>query len=279
MKQLKTELKKVLSEPFDKELVDYAFRNLEDKSNPIRLNNFAYVLRELLYRILNRNAPHKEIVKCSWFIPMIKGQSSLATKIQQMQYLMLDHFPNDFVKKVLGIDAEREAGQLNEILKFMNVCTHINPKMIKCSDKDIERKVCAICTLFITLFNTVKKIRTKIHQGVSDSIDKELLEKMYMDTCDEVDILSTHSTIEDYSILDLKMKGIADKKLTYAIEGSVKVHLQYGSDYDNKNDNGYETDESFPFSGSFTCTLTGQGINNYKIESCNIDIDTNSFYE
>ncbi len=49
MKQLKTELKKVLSEPFDKELVDYAFRNLEDKSNPIRLNNFAYVLRELLY--------------------------------------------------------------------------------------------------------------------------------------------------------------------------------------------------------------------------------------
>ena len=72
MENLKNNLKILLSDSFDKELVDYAFRNLEDKTNLIRLNNFSYVLRELLYRILEREAPHKEVSKSPWFKSMIK---------------------------------------------------------------------------------------------------------------------------------------------------------------------------------------------------------------
>jgi len=35
MENLKNNLKILLSDSFDKELVDYAFRNLEDKTRPI----------------------------------------------------------------------------------------------------------------------------------------------------------------------------------------------------------------------------------------------------
>uniref|UniRef100_UPI0028898E3F pPIWI-associating nuclease domain-containing protein n=1 Tax=Prevotella nigrescens TaxID=28133 RepID=UPI0028898E3F len=114
---------------------------------------------------------------------------------------------------------------------------------------------------------------------VAKRIDRELLETMYMETFDEVDILSTHSTIEEYSIQDLTIERITDRDLKCDVQGIVKVRLQYGSNYDIRNDDGYVTDMSFPFNSSFTCTLTEEGIENYVIEQDSIDVDTSSFYE
>ena len=279
MEILKNNLKKLLSDSFDKKLVDYAFRNLEDKTNSIRLNNFSYVLRELLYRILDREAPHKNVSKSPWFKSMIKGDKAKATKEQQMQYMMLDKFPNDFVNQVLKINTKDAADHLNRILKSMNAYTHISPKTTDYSDVDIERKVGKVCELFTNLFGLMSKIKSKIYNGVEKRIDKELLEKMYMETFDEIDILSTHSTIEEYSIQDLNIEKITDRDLKCDVQGIVTVRLQYGSNYDIRNDNGYETDMSFSFNSSFTCTLTEEGIENYVIEQDSINVDTSSFYE
>lgn len=279
MENLKDNLKKLLSDSFDKELVDYAFRNLEDKTNLIRLNNFSYVLRELLYRILDREAPHEDVSKSSWFKSMIKWDKTKATREQQMQYMMLDKFPNDFVNQILKIDVKAAAEYLNGILKSMNAYTHISSKTTNYSDEDIERKVGNVCALFTDLFGLIRKIQNKIYDGVAKRIDRELLETMYMETFDEVDILSTHSTIEEYSFQDLTIERITDRDLKCDVHGIVKVRLQYGSNYDIRNDDGYVTDMSFPFNSSFTCTLTEEGIENYVIEQDSIDVDTNSFYE
>lgn len=279
MEILKNNLKKLLSDSFDKELVDYAFRNLEDKTNSIRLNNFSYVLRELLSRILDREAPHKDVSKSPWFKSMIKWDKAKATKEQQMQYMMLDKFPNDFVNQVLKINTKDAAEYLNGILKSMNAYTHISPKTTNYSDVDIERKVGKVCELFTNLFGLISKIQSKIYNGVEKRIDRELLEKMYMETFDEIDILSTHSTIEEYSIQDLNIEKITDRDLKCDVEGIVTVRLQYGSNYDIRNDNGYEADMSFSFNSSFTCTLTEEGIENYVIEQDSINVDTSSFYE
>lgn len=279
MEILKNNLKKLLSDSFDKKLVDYAFRNLEDKTNSIRLNNFSYVLRELLYRILEREAPHKDVSKSPWFKSMIKWDKNKATREQQMQYMMLDKFPNDFVNQILKIDVKAAAEYLNGILNSMNAYTHISPKTTNYSDKDIENKVGNVCALFTDLFGLIRKIQNKIYDGVAKRIDRELLETMYMETFDEVDILSTHSTIEEYSLQDLTIERITDRDLKCDVQGIVKVRLQYGSNYDIRNDDGYVTDMSFPFNSSFTCTLTEEGIENYIIEQDSIDVDTSSFYE
>lgn len=279
MENLKNNLKILLSDSFDKELVDYAFRNLEDKTNLIRLNNFSYVLRELLYRILEREAPHKEVSKSPWFKSMIKWDKTKATREQQMQYMMLDKFPNDFVNQILKIDVKAVAEYLNGILNSMNAYTHISPKTTNYSDKDIESKVGNVCALFTDLFGLIRKIQNKIYDGVAKRIDRELLETMYMETFDEVDILSTHSTIEEYSIQDLTIERITDRDLKCDVQGFVTVRLQYGSNYDIRNDDGYVTDMTFPFNSSFTCTLTEEGIENYVIEQDSIDFDTSRFYE
>lgn len=279
MENLKNNLKILHSDSFDKELVDYAFRNLEDKTNLIRLNNFSYVLRELLYRILEREAPHKEVSKSPWFKSMIKWDKTKATREQQMQYMMLDKFPNDFVNQILKIDVKAVAEYLNGILNSMNAYTHISPKTTNYSDKDIESKVGNVCALFTDLFGLIRKIQNKIYDGVAKRIDRELLETMYMETFDEVDILSTHSTIEEYSIQDLTIERITDRDLKCDVQGFVTVRLQYGSNYDIRNDDGYVTDMTFPFNSSFTCTLTEEGIENYVIEQDSIDFDTSSFYE
>ena len=88
-----------------------------------------------------------------------------------------------------------------------------------------------------------------------------------------------NTTIEEYSIQDLNIEKITDRDLKCDVEGIVTVRLQYGSNYDIRNDNGYETDMSFSFNSSFTCTLTEEGIENYVIEQDSINVDTSSFYE
>ncbi|WP_414863271.1 hypothetical protein [Pseudomonas chlororaphis] len=42
-------------------------RNLEDKQNKLRFNNFAYAMRELARHVLKRLAPDDKVLKCAWY--------------------------------------------------------------------------------------------------------------------------------------------------------------------------------------------------------------------
>lgn len=65
----KNEILKFLSDPFDIQILEAAFRNLDDISNPIKFNNFAYVLRELVNRVIDQLAPNKEVIAAKWWQP------------------------------------------------------------------------------------------------------------------------------------------------------------------------------------------------------------------
>ena len=53
---------------FERNLVRACFDNLE-ATGPLRFNNFAYSLRELLRHVFHRLAPDMSVKKCCWYKP------------------------------------------------------------------------------------------------------------------------------------------------------------------------------------------------------------------
>jgi len=276
----KNDILKFLSDPFDIQILEAAFRNLDDISNPIRFNNFAYVLRELVNRVIDRLAPNKEVIAAKWWQPSADDKiANKANRRQQIRYALLDGNPEDFVIQKLEIDVDTIADYVYECIGRLNKYTHISSAYFGCPDKEVPSRVSEACSTITNILGTIGQCRDKIAEGIMDLIDDELVESMYLDTYDELDILSTHSSIEEYYILDYEISRISEGIISCVTTGNVLARLQYGSDGDQRRGDGMVSTMEFPFTAEFTCRLCEEGIVDYVVEKASISIDTDSFYE
>lgn len=276
----KNEILKFLSDPFDIKVLEAAFRNLDDTTNPIRFNNFAYVLRELVNRVIDRLAPNKEVIESKWWKPSPDDKiANKANRRQQIRYALLDGNPEDFVIQKLEIDVDEIADYVYECIGRLNKFTHISSAYFGCPEKEIPLRVSEACSTITNILGTIDQCRVKIAEGIIDLIDDELVERMYLDTYDELDILSTHTSIEKYYILDYKISRISEDLITCTTTGNVSARLQYGSDGDQRRGDGMISSMEFPFTAEFSCRLCEEGIVDYVVEQTSISIDTDSFYE
>lgn len=276
----KNDILKFLSDPFDIKVLEAAFRNLDDTTNPIKFNNFAYVLRELVNRVIDRLAPNKEVIEAEWWKPTSDDKiPNKANRRQQIRYALLDGNPVDFVIKKLEVDVDAIADYIFECIGRLNKYTHISSAYFGCPEKEIPLKVSEASSTITNILGTIDQCRAKIAKGIINLIDEELVERMYLDTYDELDILSTHSSIEEYYILDYKISRISEGLISCITTGYVTTRLQYGSDGDQRRGDGIVSSTEFPFTAEFTCRLCGEGIVDYEVVETSISIDIDSFYE
>lgn len=64
---------------------------------------------------------------------------------------------------------------------------------------------------------------------------------------DELDLLSTHTSISEIDSISISSINISDLGIEVDGDGYVSVELQYGSDGDQRRDDGYNTTMTFPF--------------------------------
>lgn len=274
----KNEILKYLSNSFEIMILEAAFRNLTDTSNPIRFNNFAYVLRELVNKVLDRLAPNKKVIKAKWWdCPPGCKIPNKANKKQQIRYALLDGNPDDFVIHKLGIDVDEIAEYVNRSIDRLNKYTHISSKYFGCPENELSSEISEACSTITNILGTIEKCRERIVEGIMGLIDKELVESLYLDTCDELDILSTHSSIEDFLIFDYKISPIKEDMLSCITSGNVLARLQYGSDGDQRRGDGMVSSIELPFVAEFTCRLCENGIIDYEVVESSISIDTEPF--
>ncbi len=111
---------------------------------------------------------------------------------------------------------------------------------------------------------------------VSD-IENLLTREMAENFPDELDELSSHTTIEEISDIDIDEINIGGKTIFVKGDGVVSVELQYGSDSDQDIGEGHKTNDSFPF--DFELTLEYDNNNKLKIMEVNkLKVDTSSYY-
>ena len=178
----KNDILKFLSDPFDIKVLEAAFRNLDDTSNPIRFNNFAYVLRELVNRVIDRLAPNKEVIAAKWWKPSPDDKiANKANRRQQIRYALLDGNPEDFVIQKLEIDVDEIADYVYECIGRLNKFTHISSAYFGCPEKEIPLRVSEACSTITNMFGTIWQCRDKIAEGIMDLIDEELVESIVVE--------------------------------------------------------------------------------------------------
>lgn len=110
------EIEKLLAEGFERDLFSASQNNLRDRSNPLRLNNYAYAMRELTRHILHRMAPDENVLNCDWYKNKTDKEYGI-TKKQRSYYAVQGGLHDSYVQNTLGLEVEEIHKDLVESIK------------------------------------------------------------------------------------------------------------------------------------------------------------------
>ena len=195
-----------------------------------------------------------------------------------MKYAVQGGLYDSFVDKTLDIDVSDVTKKFKKAIDKLSKFTHINPETFGIKDKEVEKNLHELMINFKSLFKLIDETKQKYDHHLVDLIDKEVLEQMYYNTIKEIDILSTHSSVEGYNINDIDVDDVDLNNVTCKVSGSVEVRLQYGSDGDQRRGDGLVMYNEFPFQSTISAKIDEQ-LGEFKIDTDSFEVDTDSFYE
>lgn len=80
-----------------------------------------------------------------------------------------------------------------------------------------------------------------------DGINQIIYEDLINDLPSEIDALSTHTMIESVDDVEINTIRISNGVVKLSGAGTINLHLQFGSNFDLKNDNGMEHEDAVDF--------------------------------
>lgn len=267
-----------LAPGFEQELFLAAIANVDDTSNKLRLNNFAYSMRELIRVVLERLAPDAEVVNAPWFNPNDKDHPNKVTRSQRIKYAIQGWLSDDYVTDTLRIGHQDNDKDLRKNIDELSKYTHVTESTFNIEPVKItELALGVLCNVQLFLMN-VAEARYQVQRAAIDCIDEEMIEEFYYNVQNDIDILATHHEILAYTVTGINLKDQDNASITLEAIGNVQVRLQWGSDRDMRRGDGYETEISFPFSSTLIASYKNKK-GDVHIVSRTIDINTNQFYQ
>lgn len=263
--------------PFEKALAESAFSQLQDKGNKLRLNNFAYSIRELSRHILYRLAPDNQVKSTCWFKPNDPTNPDVITRSQRMKYAIQQGLSDKYLSVALGLDFDDEINAFKSSIDTLSKYTHVNEKTFDCAESEVNKIRNEVTEAFIDFARGIKDCRIGIVDALEDSINEELVKKSFGEVLNDIDWLATHYEIDDYSITSIKLKDFTHDFCEFEVDGTVTARLQYGSDGDMKRDDGYETWEGFPFVAQLSTILVNGEIQ-YNLNISDFSVNTDGHW-
>lgn len=272
--------KTLIKTQFEQELCEAAFDNLQVKSK-LRFNNFAYSIRELSRHILYRLAPSDDIQRCSWY-KSIKNESGeiVITRADRINYAIYGGFDNNALS-VMGLkdDIDNARKNLLASIDTLSKYTHINADTFDVSDSETNKLVNDVVDSFNGFVKSMNDIRRQVVGYLEKEINQEILSATIYETYSDIDVLSTHSSIENYCIDSIAVDDITSQEVVLTVSGSVDVRLQYGSYGDQRRGDGYITNMDVPYDASVSADIK-KSLKKFHLNgNIHFDFDTCPCYE
>lgn len=243
--QYQERINSVLLDGFEKELLDSAFINLLTP-NPLRLNNFAYALRELTRHVLHRLAPDDELKQCQWFLPD-KTSSTEITRKHRIKFAIQGGLSDFYVTKKLCIDEIDEvSSELNAIINRLSGFTHIEEATFKSSIENIERTADECLSATLDFVNKIDELRAEVADKLFDDINGVLIDRINSESVVELMEISTHQYIDEITAEKISVAKIGVNSMEMHVDGRIGATLMYGSASDRRKGDGAEIPVSFP---------------------------------
>ncbi|WP_308230611.1 hypothetical protein [uncultured Prevotella sp.] len=272
--------KTLIKTQFEQELCEAAFDNLQTKSK-LRSNNFAYSIRELSRHILHRLAPSDDVQRCSWYKPTKNEKGEIViTRADRINYAIYGGFDNNALS-AMGLNGYIDNARKNLLASIdsLSKYTHINKDTFDISDSETSELVNNVIGSFNGFVDCMNDIRQQVVACLEAEINQEILSATIYETYSDIDILSTHSSIENYCIDSITVDDITSQEVVLKVSGSVDVRLQYGSDGDQRRGDGYVTNMNIPYEASVSADIKASLKKFHLNGNIQFDFDTNPYYE
>lgn len=266
-----------LKQGFEQDLFKAAIANVDDANNKLRLNNFAYAMRELIRTVLERLAPDDEVVNAPWFEPNDKDKPDKVTRTQRIKYAIQGWLSDEFVVETLGIEHSENDKRLRKSIDTLSKYTHVTPLTFGLPPVEVTKCVLDVLLQMQCFLMDVAEAHAQIKNAAMECIDAEMIEEFYKSTQNDLDIIATHYEILSYVVTRINTKSQDDDKIILDVSGFVNVH-QYGSDGDMRRGDGFEMKVRYTFSSKLIASYKNKEGNVHIVDKT-IDIDTSSFYE
>ena len=277
-KQLEDSIAPHFKTDFEKDLFKAAIANLDENNNVLSLNNFSYAIRELVRNFLSRLAPDEQVKGAPWYTPIMNqdGKESITRK-QRMHYAIHGWLTEDILKNKLSLDVADSIDDLNTSVNNMSKYTHITSKTFNVYGAIKTMESLNMLGDLLRFLMDIDECKVKVRNAVIDDFSTRIGNSFSIETFNDIDILSTHSSIEDFGIEGYTLKELGE---TIEVEayGSVYTRLQIGSNSDLSKDNGYVTHMDFPF--TVTCRADIHNVlGDIQYSDPIIHIDTDKYYK
>ncbi|MFL9840457.1 hypothetical protein ABS767_05725 [Sphingomonas sp. ST-64] len=247
----------------------------KQKSNPIRGNFVAAGLREAVNHIIHKLAPDDEVRGCVWFVPA--EDTDTVTRKQRAIYIIKGGLPDEFVKEELQIEVAPDAKALSDMINGLNRSTHVRPNTILAEGAPVRRLFHNVLDAVDALLDAAEDSRSAVREAVASALHNRVFERLISETIQELDELSTHTTVDHHWIDAIEVEDINSETIRYEVAGTVAVELQFGSNSDVRADIGFRTTDSYPYEATVTCAVADPlGVDPGGIE---LKIDNSSFFE
>ena len=138
---------------------------------------------------------------------------------------------DEFLNNELGIDPEELHAELLDAMGELNKLTHVREGTIVADEGAVLDLVQNTMLAVIGLFENAETCRSRIELELAEHIDREVMDKLISETIDDLDIPSTHTTVEGHQAESIAVRNIGYDTIEYRVLGTVFVQLQYGSDF------------------------------------------------
>ncbi|UWU66103.1 hypothetical protein [Bradyrhizobium sp. NC92] len=267
-------LREIPQDDFAATVLAGAFQVGESK-NPIRGNLCAAAIREVAGHVLHALAPDSRVSKCCWYEQEPKTNGP--TRQQRAIYIVQGGLPIDFVTNTLKLDHKAVCRPLIKAIDRLNRATHVREETILTDDKEIRRLVDEALSGLLDVFAATRECQEEVHKQLADEIHDAVFDTFLTETLQELDELSTHTTVDDHYVSEVRVLNVDEEFINIVANGTVYVELQYGSGSDLRNDMGAVISDSYPYSARMKSKV--RSASEIIKDTVVVSVDNRSFYE
>ena len=235
---------------FSRTVMKSAKHALADNENPLRANFFATAMRILFEHTLHSLAPDEEVKACTWFKPEPDTEGR-PTRPQRITYAIQGGLDPHFVATDLQVDVKPLFRRLKSAIQELSKHVHGRADTLISEADAQETFMLEMLNDFSEMMSVYEDCRRQILSPIEERVSNEAVDALMEETIQSIDELATHHSIEEVYVDHTEVAAITHDRIVYAVEGTIAVVLQWGSNSDLRNDMGAESEQNFPF----TCRI------------------------
>lgn len=192
----KETIESFLAAGFETRLFNASLANLADELNPLRFNNFAYSVRELVRNVLARLAPDESVARCSWYANETKTPGRVS-RGERIKYGVQGGLDDEYVADDLGIDIGTARRALRDAIDDLSKFTHVGKDTFDIGDEDCARLSASTLEALSNFIRLIGDCRSAVLKAVDEHLEDAVVSEVLSETVVSVDSIATHHSIEE----------------------------------------------------------------------------------